>query len=203
MSMFEVDTAPANLGDEPMARSEIDRVLTAQVVVAWAGEDDEGRRLGWWRTDLNSEFGGEDLFRRLLPNSWQWALLQGAREAARRQDAALRAPDHDPDGVVTLFHLGLRLDELVQERLEDLKRSQQPPTAALPGLVPTIAAGWTEQRFCDWIHGHGEVEHGAVPGGRRIKGALPSRLDQLVRGLVGALAPLAKTYPLPHYRRGT
>jgi hypothetical protein len=66
---------------------ELDFALTAQLVVAWAGESGEEQRLGWWRTDLASEFGGEDLFRRLLPNSWPWATLQAVREAARRRDA--------------------------------------------------------------------------------------------------------------------
>jgi hypothetical protein len=67
--------------------SEIDRALTAQFVVAWAGEGGEEKRLGWWRSDLVSEFGGKDLFRRLLPKTWAWAVLQAVREAARRKDA--------------------------------------------------------------------------------------------------------------------
>ena len=41
---------------------EIDLVLTAQLAVAWAGEGGEEPRLAWWRSDLASEYGGEDLF---------------------------------------------------------------------------------------------------------------------------------------------
>ena len=62
--------------------STLDQFLTRQVAVAWAGESGEsGERLGWWRSDLVSEFGGEDLFRRLLPTTWLWAVLQAVREA--------------------------------------------------------------------------------------------------------------------------
>src|SRR5690606_21039027 len=89
----------------------LDRILTAQLAVAWAGEGGEEPRLGWWRCDLCSEFGGEDLFRRLLPHTWHWAVLEGAREAARRHDAALRQQDHDPDRLVSLYSLGFEADE--------------------------------------------------------------------------------------------
>ena len=69
---------------QPVPLSAIDFILTAQIAVGWAGEDGEERRLGWWRSDLAAEFGGEDLFKRLLPRTWQWALLQGVRDRRRR-----------------------------------------------------------------------------------------------------------------------
>lgn len=111
MSMFEAETSPTRAARVPIPMSEIDRALTAQFVVAWAGESGEEKRLGWWRSDLVSEFGGKDLFRRLLPSTWAWAVLQGAREAARRKDAELRRQDHDPDRILSLFSLGFELDE--------------------------------------------------------------------------------------------
>jgi hypothetical protein len=51
--------------------AELDLLLTAQLAVAWAGEGHVGEepRLGWWRSDLTSEFGGRDLFQRLLPRT--------------------------------------------------------------------------------------------------------------------------------------
>ena len=66
---------------------EIDYALTAQLVVGWAGESGEQKRLGWWRSDLVSPYGGMDLFKSLLPSTWEWAVLQGARETARRREA--------------------------------------------------------------------------------------------------------------------
>jgi hypothetical protein len=71
----------------PASAATLDMILTAQLAVAWAGEAGDPPRLKWWRTDLASEFGGEDLFKRLLPHTWRWAVLEGAREAARRRDA--------------------------------------------------------------------------------------------------------------------
>jgi hypothetical protein len=105
----------------------LDDVLTLQLAVAWAGESGEAPRLGWWRTDLVSEFGGEDLFRRLLPHTWRWAVFEAVREAARRVDARSRSRDHDPDGLLSLFHLGFDADEQLEQRLADLKRGSAPP----------------------------------------------------------------------------
>ncbi len=185
----------------PVPISEVDFLLTAQLAVAWAGEKGEESRLGWWRSDLVSEFGGEDLFKRLLPSTWQWAALQGARAAAIRWDRELRARDHDAVGVLSLFSLGFETDERVDERLQQLNRSGQDPAVALPGLSDAIAPTWEAHRFADWVIGHGETEFVASPVGRWIKGSPPGTLDLLVRRLVSALYPLSDEYPLPHYRR--
>jgi hypothetical protein len=181
--------------------SEIDRALTSQFVVAWAGETAEEKRLGWWRSNLVAPYGGMDLFRRLLPSTWEWAVLQGAREAARRKDAELRRQDHDRDRILSLFSFGFELDERIDERLQDLKRSGRSPQDALPGLADGIDPVWKRDRFLDWVRGHGEAETTAVPLGRRVKGTAPASLDLLVRHLVAALAPLADNYPMPHFKR--
>lgn len=199
--MFEVETSLTRAARVPIPISEIEHALTAQLVVAWAGESGEAKRLGWWRSDLVSEFGGKDLFRRLLPSTGEWAVLQGAREAARRKDAELRRQDHDPDRIVSLFSFGFELDERIDERLQDLKRSGRAPQEALPGLAGSIELAWNRERFFDWVRGHGEAETTATPIGRRVKGNPPTNLDQLVLRLVGALAPLADNYPLPHFKR--
>jgi hypothetical protein len=182
--------------------SDIDVALTSQLVVAWAGEKGEDGRLGWWRSDLVSEYGGEDLFRRLLPRTWRWAVLQGAREAARRKDAELRNQDHDRDRIVSLFSLGFELDERIEERLQDLKHSGAAPDEALPGLA-VVRDGWHQDQFWDWVIGHGRADAVQSVVGRRLKGSPPAAVDHLVRKLVAGLAPAAETYPLPHFRRAT
>ena len=201
MDLFELDAPAPKRPHAPIPLSDIDSALTAQLVVAWAGEAGEDKRLGWWRSDLASEFGGEDLFKRLLPSTWQWAVLQGAREAARRKDAELRGKDHDPDGIVSLYGFGFELDERIEERLQDLKRSGRTPEEALPGLGDGIELSWRPERFRDWVRGHATVETVASPIGRRLKGDAPESLDLLVRRLVAALEPVGEAYPLPHYRR--
>jgi hypothetical protein len=190
-----------SLSRDPLPVSELDFLLTAQIAVAWAGEGGEEPRLGWWRSDLASEFGGEDLFCRLLPSTWRWATLQDARAAAMRRDRENRAHDHDADRLLTLFNLGFEIDERVEERLQHLKRSGQDPMTALPGLSDAIAPTWEETRFADWVSGHGETEFAVSPVGRRIKGSFPGTLDLMVRRLVGALYPLSEDYPSPHFRR--
>jgi hypothetical protein len=179
----------------------LDAILTAQLAVAWAGEAGEDPRLKWWRTDLASEFGGQDLFKRLLPHTWQWAVLEGAREAARRHDADVRAKDADPDRLLTLFRLGFETDEHVGERLADLKRSGQSPVEALPGLRDVLGSSWSKSAFADWVAGHGDSTVVSAPVGRRLKGDAPVSVELLVKKLVAALHPLADAYPMPHARK--
>ncbi len=185
----------------PFPVSSLDLILTTQFAVAWAGESGEEPRLGWWRSEFVSEFGGEDLFRRLLPATWKWAVLQGAREAARRRDAELRAKDHDPDSLLTLFSLGSELGERVEERLQDLKRGAADPPTSLPGLRDVLSQTWSRDRFADWICGHSRAHYVTAPAGRRIQGPPPHSIDLAVKELVAALAPLGDAYPLPHYKR--
>ena len=200
MSLFEVEDLPTVRERAPIPQSDIDTALTSQLVVAWAGETGEEGRLGWWRSDLVSEYGGEDLFRRLLPSTWRWAVLQGAREAALRMDSEVRRQDHDPDRIVSLFSLGFELDERIEERFQDLKRSSRVPEEALPGLT-IVSDGWDRNRFWDWAAGHGAPEGTASPVGRRLKGSPPTGLDHLVRKLIAGLAPEGEHYPLPYFER--
>ncbi len=209
MSFLELDNpvdqgAGSATARSPIPSSDLDLALTAQIIVAWAGEGGEEPRLGWWRTDLISEFGGEDLFRRLLPKTWEWALLQAVREAARRKDEELRAMANDPDQLVTLYRVGFELDEQIEERLQAHKRDGLPPVDALPGLGEVLGSmlhqPWDRDQFLQWVEGDGPVQAEAVPTGRQLKGAMPAGLDRRVAQLVAALAPLADSYPLPHFR---
>lgn len=187
-----------------VVNSELDLALTAQIAVAWAGEGGEEPRLGWWQTDLVSEFGGEDLLRRLLPKTYPWAMLQAVREAARRKDEELRAKASDPDQLLTLYRFRFELDEQIEERLQALKRSDRTPLEALPGLVEVLGTSlhepWVRAQFEQWVAAHGPVQADAVPTGRLLKGAPPAGLDSTVQQLVAGLAPLGDSYSLPHFR---
>jgi hypothetical protein len=153
---------------------------------------------------LVSEYGGEDLLKWLLPRTWLWAMLQAVREAARRKDEELRAKASDPDQLVTLYRFGFELDEQIEERLQFHKRSGLPPVEALPALAEvlgsTLHQSWDKDQFQGWVEAHGPVQAEAVPTGRLLKGAMPAGLDRRVAQLVAALAPLADSYPLPHFR---
>lgn len=199
--MFDFEAPPARAARTEIPLAAIDRALTAQFAVAWAGEGGEEPRLRWWRSDIVSRFGGQDLFRRLLPSTWEWALFQAVREAARRKDAEMRGRAHDPDALVTLFRFGAELDERIDERLQDLKASGQTPHDALPGLRDVVTTTWNRERFLEWVQTHGPVDTTSTPAGRRIAGDLPASLDLLVKKLVGGLAPLGDAYPLPHVRK--
>jgi hypothetical protein len=203
LSVFDVAAPHTPARRRSITTTELDAALTAQFVVAWAGEGGEEKRLTWWRTDLIAEFGGLDLFRRLVADTAEWAALQATREAARRVDADLRRQAHDADGIITLFNLGFELDERIDERLQDHKRSGTTPTTALPGLAGPITIHWRADHFSEWVQQHGEVQVVTTPIGRHIKGEPPWDLSALIRGLVAGLAPLSDRYPLVHFRRSS
>ena len=192
--------APASMR-AVIGTTRLDTLLTLQLAVAWAGEGGEEPRLGWWRSDLASEYGGEDLFQQLLPSTWRWAVLQAVREAARRHDARLRRGDHAPDSLYSLFNLGFDLDERLDERLAHHKRNGTTPTDALPGLTSVIREDWDADAFAKWAAPDGSPNAKTTPAGRQLSGAPPADPVEAARQLVAALVPLGEAYPLPHYRQ--
>lgn len=198
LPLLSTDRSP--LATAPLT-SELDDVLTAQLIVAWAGErGDDEKRLNWWNTNLLSDDGGRFFFSMMTPRTAEWAVLQAVREAARRIDLAARSQAHDSDAVFSLFSLGFEIDERVDERLHDLKRSGRPPMEALPALEPLLGHPWDETTFVDWAQGHGKGEFTTTASGRRIKGAIPSTLGMIVKRLVAAICPISKEYPLPYFK---
>lgn len=199
--------------EPPLAREhhpdgDLDALLAAQLLVAWAGESG---RLGWWRSILVSRYGGYDLFSRLTPHTAPWVILQAARENARRHDAARRVQSGDVDARLTLFHLGFASDEQLDERLQHHKRTGASPVVALPGLrdfirLPTDDSDadsddeFDRDGFEAYLRRR-TVKYDILPGGRRLAGAPPTNLIEYTHQLLAALAPLSAEYPLPYYRR--
>ena len=192
---------PSLLKSAPLP-SEIDSLLASQIIVAWAGErgGDDERRLSWWRTDLVSEYGGRDFFKRLLPRTSEWAVLQAVREAALRADIIAKKQVPDADALISLYGLSFEIDERLEERIQELKRTNKPPIESLPALAAFINSHWNQQGFLDWLEGHGKRDFTVTATGRRLKGAPPSSLDSITKRLVGALSPIAKEYPFPHFK---
>jgi len=176
----------------------LDTVLAFQLTIAWAGEGRcEPKRLGWWQTDVIDPAGGGDLFARLLPKTHAWASLEAAREAARRTDADARKALANPDRLRTLYFLGFELDELLADRLGNHKR-QGTATSQLPWPV-AITERFDADRLARAL-GPASAPHQVVPGGRQLKGTVPSDPTELVKSLAAALVPFAERYPMPFYR---
>ncbi len=185
--------------------SDIDSLLTAQLIVAWAGEkgtrdESTSRRLGWWDTSLVSE-GAEYELKELLPNTWQWASLQTVRHAAKLHDASVRAKDHDPDRLLTLFFLGFEIDEKVDERLIQFKQNSKAVDEVLPDVAFMVTSEWSEDRFMRWVSKFGKESTTSVPAGRRLKGQPPTQIQDILGRLIAGLAPLTDTYPMPHFKQ--
>ncbi len=185
-----------------MNNDQLDKILSFQLVIAWAGEaDTEPKRLGWWRTGMCDEFGGQDLLKRLTPKTWEWAVLQTARVAAKRVDDRARSRAEDPDNLLTLFRLGFEVDEQLDERLVELKQSGVSPNEAFPNLAE-ICESWSAERLTSWLDTFGESGSTPTATGRSLKGKAPADLCVAAKKLAAALLPLDKEYVLPYFRMG-
>ena len=92
------------------------------------------------------EYGGEDLLRRLTPKTWQWAVLEACRAAAKKVDEAARRSADDADKLLSLYRLGFEVDERLDERLLELKQGDVLPTEALPDLKELLSE-WSKERL--------------------------------------------------------
>ena len=190
--------------DEPQIQladpAVLDEILSLQLLVAWAGEGKtDPPRLGWWRTSLVDEFGGEDLFARLMPRTWKWAVLEAARVAARTTDAEARSHAAAGDQLISLFHFGFELDEQLDDRLAELKRGEIDPAEALPRLA-TIREPWSKDTFLAGMRALGSAATASSSIGRRLKGAVPESRAEAARQLAAAMVPPGDRYPAPHWK---
>ncbi len=200
MTLF--DAAPVRSAVLRVPTEHLDFALTAQIAVAWAGERGEEPRLGWWNSDYASLDGGFDLFGRLMSRSMLWTSYQAARETARRVDAEMRRRDSNPDRVISLYSLGFELDEKLEDRLRDLRRTGLEPHQCLSALADIrMEWPWDRGRFAAWLSGQGTADISTTPVGRRLSLEPTASLDTLIRALLAGLLPLGDTYPLPHVRR--
>lgn len=169
----------------------LDSILTLQCLVAWAGESS---RLGWWGTNLVDPDAGLDLLHRLAPRTAPLAGWQLVRAAAVAVDAERRAPQAERDRMITLFHLGVDLDEALADRLHEIKRS-----GGTLADLPAPDAPFDRAAFAARLAALGSVETEPRASGRRIRSDLPAGPDERARRLAAALVPLPDHYPLPYF----
>jgi len=174
----------------------LDRILSLQISVAWAGEAaGDPPRLGWWKSDLVDPEGGGDLFARLVPKTAAWASLALVREAARRVDEAGREKLARPDGVWTLYRFGFAVDEQLADRLAWHRTHQHVPAEVL-GPLFVAHKPWSRDAFAKMLEGLGKPKVEVSPSGRKLEvvGAPPAEAAAL---LAAALVPFAAGYPMP------
>ncbi len=203
--MSDASLASTVKRNDRISQRDVDLLLAAQLIVAWAGEkgdseDPASQRLGWWHTNIVGE-GAEYDLKELLPNTWRWAMLQTVRHAAKIHDASVRAKDHDPDRLLTMFSLGFEIDEKVDERLVQFKQNSKAIEDVLPDVASMINSAWSVDRFTSWVMKHGKESSTTVPAGRRLKGQPPEQVQAMLGKLIAGLAPLADTYPMPHFKQ--
>ena len=193
------------MGDGQLSDRELDSILALQFLVAWAGEGlCQPKRLDWWRTDLIDGDGGGYFLQALLPKTHQWAAFEAVRKAALQHDHQTRLNMAYPDSIRTLFFWGFHIDEQLDDRLAQHKRSddQVLPEKSL-SLPINLNGKFAKADFEIAVqNSHRSVQYKVVPEGREIVEAIPASKELCARNLAATLLPLADHYPMPFYRLG-
>ena len=200
MSFIQTDSCTTKLRTA-IAPEELDIVLMLQCLVGWAGEGlTDPPRLNWWSTQLLDEWGGEDLFKRLLPRTFEWALLEATRKVAIQADRRKRTSLAQPDRVCTVFFWGFEIDEKLEERLLLHKQNCSQPYDVFDFPL-VLKKDFEEKAFEQAVQKLNlEVKYKIVPEGREIKGEIPESIADAAKNLVSGLIPFSDKYPMPFYR---
>lgn len=184
-----------------VAPKTLDTILAYQFTIAWAGEAlSEPPRLKWWRTAMVDDAAGGDLMLRLAPRTHEWASLEVVREAAILTDRKARQRMADSDKVRTLFFWGFEVDELLVERICQLKWSLKKPSETLPLALPLdmdFHQTSLEQAIRETA---ADVPYFLQSSGRELKSALPDDPAAAAKMLFGAMLPFSPEYPAPFFR---
>ena len=184
---------------EQIAPDILDRILSFQVLVAWAGEGlSDPPRLSWWRTDMVDKGGGGYLLEELMPRTHQWASLEAAWRAAIQADRQKRLDIAKPDAVRTLFFWGFGIDEQIADRLREHKQNQVRPDQVLP-LPIDIEGAFTPEEFENAVRLDPMPQYKVVPSGRQLTEPMLEGHDLCAAKLTAALLPLTDNYPMPFY----
>lgn len=200
MSFIQTDSDTTKL-ETAIAPEELDVVLMLQCLVGWAGEGlTDPPRLNWWSTQLLDEWGGEDLFKRLFPRTFEWALLEATRKVAIQLDRRKRTSLAQPDCVCTLFFWGFGIDEKLEERLILHKQNRNQPYDVL-NFPLDLREEFEEKAFKEAIQSlNSEIAFKIVPEGREIKQTIPESIADAAKNLISGLIPISGEYPMPFYR---
>jgi hypothetical protein len=172
--------------------SALDTILSLRLLVAWAGE---ASRLGWWKTNLLDPDAGLDLLGRLAPRTGVLAAWELTHAAAIAVDASRRETMAAGDRALTLFHLGVEVDEAVSDRLRSLKMSG----AGLSPLLPAVGERFDADVLATRLSSLADIDVEPTPSGRRLKGELPSSPELRAKKLAAALVPFGPEYSMPFF----
>ena len=188
-----------HMSSEQLATDILDRILSFQVLVAWAGEGlSDPPRLSWWRTDMVDKSGGGYLLEELMPRTYPWASLEAAWWAAMQADRQKRLEMAKPDAVRTLFFWGFCIDEQLADRLRSHKYSQTNPGQML-ALPLDVSSAFSSVGFEAAIRLESAPQYKVVSNGRQMVEPLPGGHDVCAARLAAALLPLTPEYPVPFY----
>ena len=103
-----------------MRKSDIDKILYTQLIIARMGEKE---LMNWWNTDIAFNLGGADFLKRLLGDALApLSAGEGILKAAQLKDSQFIKDIPNSQEVFTLFKPEHEVNTAIEERLRHFKR---------------------------------------------------------------------------------
>ena len=183
-----------------MRRTDIDKILHTQLVIARMGEKE---LMNWWNIDLAFEMGGADFLERLLGSVLApISAGEGILKAAYLKESQLINEMPDDRNVCTLFRPEPEVDVAVAERLRHFKRYPED----LPDEISQILdpkKDWTSDALADLILPETPPESSGSSFGREIEKTVGLGIADVMINLASIVKTNEKSrYVLSYYRAG-
>ena len=181
-----------------MRRSDIDKILYIQLIIARMGEKE---LMNWWNTDIAYEMGGADFLKRLLGDTLApISAGEGILRAAYLKESQLINEMPDNQKVYSLFRPEPEVDGAIEERLRYFKRYPE----SLPEELSQILdpkKDWKPNELSDLIQSEKAPESIGSSFGREIVKAVGLGMSDVIKTMASIVKTNEKDrYVLSYYR---
>ncbi len=182
-----------------MRRSDTDKILYTQLIIARMGEKE---LMNWWNTDIAFEGGGGDFLERLLGDTLApLAAAEGMLKAAHLKEIQLIKEMPDNQNIHSLFCPEPEVQMALQERLRYFKRYPESVPKEISHILDP-KKDWQPEELSDLIQPENPPEFTGSSFGKEIK----EKTGLGITDVITTLAAIVKTnqkgsYVLTYFKK--
>jgi hypothetical protein len=180
-----------------MKKSDIDKILYTQLIIARMGEKE---LMNWWNTDIAYNLGGADFLKRLLGDTLApLAAGEGILKAAQLKDSQHIANIPNSDEVFTLFNPEPEINIAIKERLRHFKRyPEDTPEEIVQILDPN--KDWDKEQLGELVSTNEDAEYTGTSFGKEIEKTAGFSIVDVMKNLASIIKTNEKgNYVLSYY----
>ena len=180
-----------------MRKSDIDKVLYTQLIIARLGEKE---LMNWWNTDISFIEGGADFLQRLLGDTLApLSAGEGILKAAQLKDSQHINNMPNSEEVFTLFKPEPEVNIAIEERLRHFKRYPEDLPEEI-SLILNPDKDWSIEELTDLITADEPAEYTGTSFGKEIEKTVGLGITDIMTNLASILKTNEKgNYVLSYY----